>query len=70
LDAKIAPQGVIIASEFTPSPFKSAYVSAKHGIAGLTMTVALELATFKITCNCISRDTSGRRWLRSRFLTQ
>jgi len=36
------------------SPFKSAYVSAKHGIAGLTKTVALELATFKITCNCIS----------------
>jgi len=30
------------------------YVSAKHGIAGLTKTVALELATFKVTCNCIS----------------
>ncbi len=36
------------------SPFKSAYVSAKHGIAGLTKTVALELATFGITCNAIS----------------
>src|ERR1700751_1876243 len=36
------------------SPFKAAYVSAKHGIAGLTKTVALELATFKVTCNCIS----------------
>jgi 3-hydroxybutyrate dehydrogenase len=36
------------------SPFKSAYVAAKHGIAGLTKTVALELATFKVTCNCIS----------------
>jgi 3-hydroxybutyrate dehydrogenase len=36
------------------SPFKSAYVSAKHGIAGLTKTVALEVATSKITCNCIS----------------
>lgn len=36
------------------SPFKSAYVAAKHGIAGLTKTVALELATHKITCNCIS----------------
>lgn len=36
------------------SPFKSAYVSAKHGIAGLTKTVALELATHKVTCNCIS----------------
>src|SRR6478752_7087493 len=32
----------------------SAYLSAKHGIAGLTKTVALELATHKITCNCIS----------------
>jgi 3-hydroxybutyrate dehydrogenase len=32
----------------------AAYVSAKHGIAGLTKTVALEVATFKITCNCIS----------------
>jgi 3-hydroxybutyrate dehydrogenase len=36
------------------SPFKSAYVAAKHGIAGLTKTVALELAPHKITCNCIS----------------
>src|ERR1700734_2629593 len=36
------------------SPFKSAYVSAKHGLAGLTKTVALELATFGVTANCIS----------------
>ena len=36
------------------SPFKSAYVAAKHGIAGLTKTVALELATFGVTCNAIS----------------
>jgi 3-hydroxybutyrate dehydrogenase len=36
------------------SPFKSAYVASKHGIAGLTKTVALELAKSKITCNCIS----------------
>ena len=35
-------------------PFKSAYVAAKHGIVGLTKTVALELARSKITCNCIS----------------
>jgi 3-hydroxybutyrate dehydrogenase len=35
------------------SPFKSAYVSAKHGIAGLTKTVALETATFGITANAI-----------------
>ncbi|WP_292425020.1 3-hydroxybutyrate dehydrogenase [Mesorhizobium sp.] len=35
------------------SPFKSAYVAAKHGIIGLTKTVALELARDKITCNAI-----------------
>jgi 3-hydroxybutyrate dehydrogenase len=35
------------------SPFKSAYVAAKHGIAGLTKTTALELATFGITVNAI-----------------
>lgn len=35
------------------SPFKSAYVSAKHGIAGLTKTAALETAQFGITVNAI-----------------
>lgn len=35
------------------SPFKSAYVAAKHGVAGLTKTIALETATFGITCNAI-----------------
>jgi 3-hydroxybutyrate dehydrogenase len=35
------------------SPFKSAYVAAKHGIAGLTKTVALEVATDGITVNAI-----------------
>ncbi len=42
------------AHSLTASPFKAAYVSAKHGLAGLTKTLALELATFKITANCIS----------------
>jgi 3-hydroxybutyrate dehydrogenase len=42
------------AHSLVASPFKVAYVSAKHGIAGMTKTVALELATFGITCNCIS----------------
>ena len=42
------------AHSLTASPFKSAYVAAKHGIAGLTKTVALETATFGITANCIS----------------
>lgn len=35
------------------SPFKSAYVAAKHGIAGLTKTVALEVAEEGITVNAI-----------------
>jgi 3-hydroxybutyrate dehydrogenase len=35
------------------SPFKSAYVAAKHGIAGLTKTAALELAEHGITVNAI-----------------
>jgi len=35
------------------SPYKSAYVAAKHGIAGLTKTVALETATFGVTMNAI-----------------
>ncbi|MDQ4420289.1 3-hydroxybutyrate dehydrogenase [Sphingobium sp. DEHP117] len=42
------------AHSLTASPFKSAYVTAKHGIAGLTKTIALETATFGITANCIS----------------
>jgi len=42
------------AHSLTASPFKSAYVSAKHGLAGLTKTVALETGTCGITCNCIS----------------
>ncbi len=36
------------------SPFKAAYVSAKHGLAGFTKTVALELAEHGVTCNAIS----------------
>ncbi len=36
------------------SPFKSAYVTAKHGLDGLSKTAALELATFGVTSNCIS----------------
>lgn len=35
------------------SPFKSAYVTAKHGVVGLTKTVALEVAEQGITCNSI-----------------
>ena len=35
------------------SPFKSAYVAAKHGVIGLTKTIALEGAEHGITCNAI-----------------
>jgi 3-hydroxybutyrate dehydrogenase len=35
------------------SPFKAAYISAKHGLLGLTKTVALEVAEHNITCNAI-----------------
>jgi 3-hydroxybutyrate dehydrogenase len=42
------------AHSLVASPFKSAYVAAKHGLNGLTKTVALELATFGVTCNCVS----------------
>lgn len=42
------------AHSLVASPFKAAYVAAKHGLAGLTKTAALELATHKITVNCIS----------------
>ena len=42
------------AHSLVASPNKSAYVMAKHGIAGLTKTIALETATDGITVNCIS----------------
>src|SRR5919112_578787 len=42
------------AHSLVASPFKSAYVAAKHGIAGLTKTVALEVAAHGVTVNCIS----------------
>lgn len=42
------------AHSLVASPYKSAYVAAKHGIAGLTKTVALEVATSGVTVNCIS----------------
>jgi 3-hydroxybutyrate dehydrogenase len=55
---KAAKWGRIIstasAHSLVASPFKSAYVTAKHGIAGLTKTAALETATFGITVNAIS----------------
>ncbi len=44
---------VASAHGLTASPYKSAYVAAKHGIVGLSKTVALEVAGTGITCNAI-----------------
>jgi 3-hydroxybutyrate dehydrogenase len=35
------------------SPYKSAYVAAKHGLVGLTRTTALEAGAYNVTCNAI-----------------
>jgi 3-hydroxybutyrate dehydrogenase len=45
---------VCSAHSLTASPFKSAYVAAKHGLAGFTKVVALELAAHGVTSNAIS----------------
>ena len=42
------------AHSLVASPFKSAYVAAKHGVAGFTKSIALELAGSGVTANCIS----------------
>ena len=44
---------LVSAHGLVASPFKSAYVAAKHGLVGLTKTVALEVAETGITCNAI-----------------
>lgn len=54
---KAAGYGRIInvasAHALVASPFKSAYVAAKHGVLGLTRTVALEAAPHGVTCNAL-----------------
>ncbi len=42
------------AHSLVASPYKSAYVAAKHAMAGFTKAIALELATHGVTANCIS----------------
>ena len=45
---------VCSAHSLVASPFKSAYVAAKHGLAGMTKVVALEVAETNVTVNAIS----------------
>ncbi len=42
------------AHSLVASPFKAPYVASKHGVAGFTKSLALELATSGVTANCIS----------------
>ena len=55
---KAAGRGRIVniasAHALRASPFKSAYVAAKHGVMGFTKSVALEVAEMNITANCIN----------------
>jgi len=52
------------------SPFKSAYVSAKHGIVGLTKTAALELGEFGITVNAICPGYSNTSLTKNQIAKQ
>src|SRR3546814_2238039 len=56
--------GTASAHSLVASPFKSAYVTAKHGLAGLTKTDALEVAAARITGNCISPGYGRTRLVR------
>ncbi len=58
------------AHSLVASPFKSAYVAAKHGIAGLTKTVALETATTGSPSTASARAMSGLRWWKTRSPTR
>ncbi len=52
------------------SPFKSAYVSAKHGLEGLSKVTALEGGPHGVTSVCVNPGTSARRSSRSRSRTR
>ena len=52
------------------SPFKSAYVSAKHGLEGLSKVTALEGGAHGVTSNCINPGYVRTPWSRSRSRTR
>jgi len=54
------------AHSLVASPFKAAYVSAKHGIAGLTKTAALELRPSRSPATASAPAMSGRHWSSTR----
>lgn len=49
------------------SPYKSAYVAAKHGVVGMTKSIALEVAQSPITCNAICPGFVRTPWPRRRW---
>ena len=51
-------------------PFKSAYVTAKHGLEGLSKVIALEGAEHGVTSNCVNPRTCAPRWSRARSPTR
>ena len=52
------------------SPYKAAYVAAKHGLEGLSKVIALEGGERGVTSNTVCRLTCARRWWRSRSPTR
>lgn len=52
------------------SPYKSAYVTAKHALEGLSKVVALEAAEHGVTSNCVSPGYVRTPWWRTRSRTR
>ena len=52
------------------SPYKAAYVAAKHGLEGLSKVIALEGGERGVTSNTSARLTCAPRWWRSRSATR
>jgi 3-hydroxybutyrate dehydrogenase len=52
------------------SPFKAAYVTAKHGLEGLSKTVALEGAPYGVTANCVNPSYVRTRLVEDQIAAQ